>query len=207
MHGLKMKLLVSLVVLGCSSHDPEPVMKYPPTVKTVISAVSNESALLNAEVTDDGGYPVIESGLFIDGQKVESGKVNLTELETYSIQAFARNAKGTGYGEKIDLVANCPSSLPVTVAYSTVSYCNSSGTIQLTEFSEGTYAISDASFGYYTCHYGDGPSTGVNLLHVCGEFRVSGTDQYGVSYTWSVSGNVIDWTNSAGDHGVTTLQW
>jgi hypothetical protein len=85
-----------------------------------------------------------------------------------------------------------------------------SGTVTFDDQGGGVYEISDASFGQFTCAWGDAAATGLSLMDVCGSLTVDGTDQYGAGYVFSIVSNdgtslVIDWENEDGDSGRTTL--
>ncbi len=86
---------------------------------------------------------------------------------------------------------------------------NGSGTA--TEGSEGSYTLTDFSFGTYAAMYADAPATGsLRLSDACDFLSFKGGDQYGLTYTiaiTSVSGNALTfiWTNTYGDAGTTTL--
>lgn len=85
-----------------------------------------------------------------------------------------------------------------------------SGSVVFDDQGGGVYEISDASFGQFTCAWGDAAATGLSLMDVCGSLSVTGTDQYGAAYTFSIVSNdgtslVIDWENEDGDSGRTTL--
>ncbi|MBC5864159.1 hypothetical protein L1S34_12710 [Flavobacterium sp. K77] len=89
-----------------------------------------------------------------------------------------------------------------------------SGTVRFTETATpGVYAISDLSFGMFgsSC-YGDNPanSAGSRVTWFCNNLVASGTDQYGDSYTYTItaaSGNTItlNWRSTYNDSGTTTL--
>lgn len=121
----------------------------------------------------------------------------------------------------------CPSDLGGTVNYSSTILLAGGGSsgsgvpagcgepiVGTTEFTvdgPGVYLIGDASFGLWnaTClQYGD--SEGNVLSDACNVLSISGTDQYGDSYTWSIVSNdgttlVINWGNTWGDGGRVAL--
>lgn len=77
----------------------------------------------------------------------------------------------------------------------------------------GVYTISDLSFGMFggPC-WGDNPATssGARVTWFCNNLNASGTDQYGDSYTFTItaaSGNTItiDWKSTYNDSGTTVL--
>ena len=101
---------------------------------------------------------------------------------------------------------NCPPSFPG------VAGCGASvsGTGTLTDQGGGKYAVTDATFGQYACAWSDNPATGVVFNDACNKVSTSGTDQYGLVYTFTIIANdgaslTIDWANDYGDAGRTVL--
>jgi hypothetical protein len=86
---------------------------------------------------------------------------------------------------------------------------NGNGT--LTEGSEGSYSLTDFSFGLFAAGYGDNPAKGSLVFSdACNFISVKGVDQYGDSYTYTilnVAGNAmtIQWLNTYGDGGTSVL--
>lgn len=84
------------------------------------------------------------------------------------------------------------------------------GTVTWTEDSEGSYTLSDASFGLFGNCYGDDPAIGPRLSDACDVISLSGSDQYGDSYTYSVVAVdgptlTLQWNNTYNDGGTVTL--
>jgi hypothetical protein len=84
------------------------------------------------------------------------------------------------------------------------------GTGTLTDLGGGKYDVSDATFGQYDCAWDDTPAVGVRLVDVCNKISLSGSDQYGLIYTFVIKDNdgtslTIDWSNDFGDAGTTVL--
>ncbi len=74
----------------------------------------------------------------------------------------------------------------------------------------GAYAMEDATFGQYDCAWNDNPASGVTLNDACSILSLSGSDQYGLIYTFDIFSNdgttlVIDWSNDYGDIGRSEL--
>ncbi len=122
------------------------------------------------------------------------------------------------FGNQVAVV--CPSTLGGTITYSTINGIAGggpagcaepvTGTTTFTETGPGQYAIGDGSFGIFDCAYGDSPSAGQTLNDACNVLSITGTDQYGDSYTWTLVSNdgtslVIDWMSTWPDGGRTTL--
>lgn len=125
----------------------------------------------------------------------------------------------------------CPSDLGGTVNYTSTVLLAGSGTpgsgvnpgctepiVGTTLFTPdpdvpGTYIIQDASFGLWNASclaYGD--SEGNSFSDSCNLLSVSGTDQYGDSYTWTILSVTPDgvtlnlkWENTYGDGGTVAL--
>jgi hypothetical protein len=117
---------------------------------------------------------------------------------------------------------SCPSDIGGTFTFSTVvtavgaggdiGGCSNpvTGDASLTESGGGIYRVSDASFGQYDCAWGDSPAVGVIWTDVCNTVFVSGSDQYGLIYTFVLQSNdgnsiTMDWSNDYGDEGTTVL--
>ena len=114
----------------------------------------------------------------------------------------------------------CPSDIGGTINYTTVvtaavvpiAPClpSISGTTTWTVLGPGAYAVADATFGQYDCAWNDNPAAGVTLNDACNLLSLSGSDQYGLIYTFVITGNdgttlTINWSNDYGDAGTSTL--
>jgi uncharacterized protein (TIGR02145 family) len=92
-----------------------------PVINTLaISEVTQTTASCNADITDDGGQTVTESGVcwdIVHNPKITAGKTTdgaavgpftshisgLTPNTTYYVRAYATNSAGTGYGYEVSL--------------------------------------------------------------------------------------------------------
>lgn len=115
----------------------------------------------------------------------------------------------------------CPSDLGGTVNFSTIvtaavvpiAPCLPGPVTGTTEFADagpGKYDIGDATFGQYDCAWNDNPAAGTRLEDACNVLAITGSDQYGLIYSWVIVSNdgtnlVINWSNDNGDAGTTTL--
>lgn len=108
----------------------------------------------------------------------------------------------------------CPSTLDGTMSFSTVAWCGGTetGTATWTLAGDGLYTTVDFTYGAYIACYGGGfyPDGSLQIQDVCGKLTPIGNDQWGDSYSYNsvtLSGNdlVIDWVNTYGEAGVTTL--
>lgn len=223
-----LKFLVLAMLFACSSkEDPQPTSTLP-NVATVINHLTSTSVLVGGSITSDGGLHVLERGVVVDKTKIIMGEgtgeyseeIALEPFKTYIVKAYARSAKGTRYGDAITFVANCKSDIGGIIQYSTVPIASANpiapcplitGTITISEDIEGRYIISDISFGFYGCVWGDDPAIGIRLFDECGILTIEGNDQYGASYQWvnvtrSGSDTVIHWQNEFADEATTTLK-
>ncbi len=120
----------------------------------------------------------------------------------------------------------CPSNLGGTYEYETTNVaagpggnagaCGASvtGTVTFTAVANtvGVYTLSDPSFGVFACAWSDTPPGGsVRFNDACGAISFSGSDKYGDSYSLTFISNdgenlVIEWTNTYGDGGTTTIK-
>lgn len=117
----------------------------------------------------------------------------------------------------------CPSNLEGTFSYVTTGIAagpggnagacgqSVSGEVELVQTSAAQYSISDASFGVFSCAWGDTPPGGsLRLTDSCGLLQFAGTDKYGDPYTITIVSNdgtslTFNWSNAYGDGGTTTL--
>ncbi len=119
----------------------------------------------------------------------------------------------------------CPSDLGGTVNYSTIVTASGNpgsfpitpclpgpvtGTTPFAEEGPGRYAIGDATFGQYDCVWSDTPAEGTFLNDACNVLSITGSDKYGLIYSWVIVSNdgtnlKINWSNDYGDAGTTTL--
>lgn len=114
----------------------------------------------------------------------------------------------------------CPSDIGGSINYTTVvtaavvsiAPCQPSvsGTTTWAVLGPGSYAVGDATFGQYACAWNDNPATGVVLTDACNILSLSGSDQYGLLYTFVITANdgttlTINWSNDYGDAGTTQL--
>lgn len=98
-----------------------------------------------------------------------------------------------------------PGSYPITPCLPQVS-----GTTNWTEQGPGRYSLQDATFGQYDCVWSDNPASGVFLNDACNLLNLTGSDQYGLIYTFVITGNdgttlTINWSNDYGDGGTSQL--
>ena len=115
----------------------------------------------------------------------------------------------------------CPSALGGTIHYSTfvtaavvpITPCLPgpvTGDTLFDEVGPGRYKVGDATFGQYNCAWNDNPAAGTYLEDACELLAITGSDQYGLLYSWVIVSNngtqlVINWQNDYGDKGTTTL--
>jgi hypothetical protein len=74
----------------------------------------------------------------------------------------------------------------------------------------GSYEVEDGTFGQYDCSWDDSPAAGLTLVDACEILSLSGSDQYGLLYTWDVLSNDgttlrMGWFNDYGDSGYSDL--
>ncbi|MFC2100355.1 hypothetical protein ACFLRZ_00850 [Bacteroidota bacterium] len=121
---LKLILLITLIatyVTGCKKEeigeeDTKAEVSLPVVVTKDALQVSSQSAVCNAEVTSDGGFPLLAKGICwsigsepnVEGSHTNNGtdlgsySCSITSLNsntTYYYRAYASNEKGTSYGE------------------------------------------------------------------------------------------------------------
>jgi hypothetical protein len=118
----------------------------------------------------------------------------------------------------------CASSLEGTYTYSTTNLIGGAGapnspiagpitgSVTLTKGASPTsYVISDISFGHFDAVWEDTPPGGsLRLNDACNFVSISGTDKYGDSYSWTITGATattitINWQNTYGDKATTVL--
>ena len=103
----------SLFLSGCKKEDDG---ELPLVITKDAVQISAQSAVCNAEVTDDGGKPLTAKGVCwsnsnnpsVEGNHTDNGTTtgafasSITALSpntTYYYRAYATNSKGTGYGD------------------------------------------------------------------------------------------------------------
>jgi hypothetical protein len=122
----------------------------------------------------------------------------------------------------------CPSDLAGTYRYSTINgsaYGTSAdlqtgicpgpltGSVTLTAVANttGSYNLSDATFGVWTCARDpEGTAKGIRFTDTCGKLGFAGSDQYNATYTLNfISNNGTElnfkWSNRFGEEGTVTL--
>jgi hypothetical protein len=134
-------------------------------------------------------------------------KVHLTDgrILTHRVRTAVTFTCESDLGGEIDYVTT-----NVTGGNAAACGASVSGTVTFDDQGGGVYEISDASFGQFTCAWGDASAAGLSLMDVCGSLTVDGVDQYGAAYAFTIVSNngtalVIDWENEDGDSGRTTL--
>lgn len=167
--------------------------------------------LVDTELEGSDQFTFRQAMVFPDGRVFSSNNVQT-----------AISSLGGVYKSPFANVVNvvCPSDLGGTVNYVTVvtgavvpiAPClpQVSGTTEWTEQGPGRYAVGDATFGQYDCAWNDNPATGVFLNDACNKLQLTGTDQYGLIYTFVITGNdgttlTINWSNDYGDSGTSQL--
>lgn len=110
-------LVVISIIIGCTKEAPKTTIPIVTTFNAI--SITSNSVVLGGNISDDGGAPITERGLFIGlgsdpistGTKKAyslgednpfSGRVsNLQFNTTYYVKAYATNEKGIGYGNLI----------------------------------------------------------------------------------------------------------
>jgi len=140
--------IISIVAIIVSCSKQPPIIN-PPTVSTIsASAITNTSATLGGNITNDGGSTITERGIFLGkeqnpettGEKwgltgtnnsFSGTKSGLIPNTTYYAKAYATNEKGTGYGNQITFTTTASIATIVTTEVTgiTVSTAESGGII------------------------------------------------------------------------------
>lgn len=126
------------IIVGCSK---EPPIVNPPTVSTIsASSITNTSATLGGNITNDGGSTITERGIFLGkeqnpettGEKwglttgtnnsFSGTKTGLTPNTTYYVKAYAINGKGTGYGNLISFTTTASLATIVTTVVTSITF-------------------------------------------------------------------------------------
>lgn len=176
----------------------------------VWSTAMNPTVALSSKTSDGTG-----SGSFI------ASLTGLDPATVYYVRAYATNDAGTAYSNHITFVTLvCHFDLGGTISYTTVvtgapvsiiaCLPSVSGTVTFTPQGPGRFGISDISFGEYDCAWNDSPAVFIVLEEDCGNLVLTGADQYGFTWSWTIVSNngvqlVIDWSCDYGDTGRSTL--
>lgn len=213
---------ITPVLMGCSkgADDPTPKPVTPPIISE-FKILESSGTYVKVSAKTSGA---VEKGFLLGTDKIicdntfEATFEDLVPFSIYEINAYARNGGGLTT-ETLTFQALCPSDLGGTYTYHTqvtgsvlpYSSClDLNGTVTFTKYEHGKYHISDISFGLSDCVWSDNPMTGVSLLDTCDKVELTGSDQYGLIYTWIITANngtqlTIDWHNDYGDSGITTI--
>jgi hypothetical protein len=157
----------------------------------------------------------------VDGEVLTENDLTPGDYWLFSYELVLDNGRTVEPGGRTRVTFTCPSEIGGEFSYSTSNIiaefgnagnCNQpvTGTGALESAGPGIYNLSDATFGQYGCAWDDSPAVGVVWTDVCNTISVSGSDSYGLVYTFNVVSNdgtnlVIDWANDYGDSGRTTL--
>lgn len=149
---------------------------------------------------------------------INPGEVWTLNLKLVSADLNLANSLVVSY--KIQV--SCPSSLAGMLDYVHSDYfCGGpsyTGTTELKAVSANTYTLTDFVFNAWEVCYGAGnggayptnPAVTLRIEDICGKISVSGTDQYGDTYTYTIKSIVgptltIDWKNTYGEFGTVAL--
>ena len=198
-----------------SAFTADPTTKLP---RLTISVTETEVlAFLGLLSTDLEGA---DQFVFRQAMSFPDGKV----FSTNNVNSSISNSGGvfkSPFGNVVAVV--CPSDLGglitwttvVTAAVVPIAPClvppgYVSGTSLFTVTAPGKYSIPDATFGQYKCAWNDNPAAGTKLEDACGLLSITGSDQYGLLYSWIIFSNngtqlIIKWSNDYGDKGTTTM--
>lgn len=160
-----------------------------------------------------------------------TGKLVLNDGREFTGPTSSATVTGAAFQGLYDMTfpVVCPSDLAGTHTVSTVAWCGetiSGGTTTWVAVSNGVYKVEadyangDYSFGAYDACYGDPPPTfgaagfypqgNLRINDLCNQLYWTGASQWTEIYTFnSVTVNgadlILDWSNSYGEGGVTTL--
>jgi uncharacterized protein (TIGR02145 family) len=156
-----------------------------PTVTTSAATnVTASSAILNGEVTSDGGVPITQRGFYWsatdqtpdanDNKEIVSGTTGnfsktisgLQPNTTYYFRAFATNGQGTTTGDVLSFKTTQELSLPTVQTNAVTSVTASSGTLNGNVTSDGNATITQR--GFYWSETNDTPDSGDNKEIVSG---------------------------------------
>lgn len=150
---------------------------------------------------------------------IEAGEVFDIDINITSADVSIHPELGSAV-HKIQI--SCPSDLAGTFDAESTNFVRGDGgtcsststttTITWTAEAAGEYSTSDLSFGQFATCWGDSPANSAvaRIVDICGNITVSGADQYGDSYTYTItditgSALSMDWVNTYGDAGSVVL--
>lgn len=174
--------------------------------------------------------PEVLDALGLDEDDVEGGKpirfnatLALEDGREFTAANTGSNvetgASFQGFFE-FDQTLVCPSDIGGTYAYTNVINgawpdldCSGTytGEVTFTELAEGSYELSDFSFGGYTNCYGSGdPAGSLRFKDACNQISATGVDNFGDAYTLSnleVDGTemTFTWMSAYGEFGRVTI--
>jgi len=203
--------ILALFLASCAENETVAPVSKPEVFLTV--ELDETTAILTASSPNTFNRAFIVNGERFDVNDFSLTLTRLDPRKEYKAYAVASNQSGQGVSKVVTFYPICSSTLECTYTYSTVTpFCSGTltGAGSLTLKNNAIFAISDASFGMYACFYGEPVSYGIEIWDTCGLVELKGKDQFDVTYNWQVVSNsgddlVIDWSNSYGDFGLTTL--
>lgn len=152
-----------------------------------------------------------------DGRYFDSWSDSICgEFETY----HGSSPNNGGFNCFYDWTVICVSDLAGTFDYEASNFVQGgggpvagtvTGEVTWTAVSPGVYTTTDASLGQFGFVWSDDPAVGsIKIVDACNDISLSGTDQYGDTYTYSFRDRngasiTIDWQNTYGDKGTAVL--
>lgn len=183
------------------------------TATATIAALNAVTPLATGDLEGSDQFVFRQAMNFPDGKVFTSTNVNT-----------AIAAGGGVYKSPFQNVVSviCPSDIGGAIDYVTVvtgavvsivpCQPSVSGTTNWTVLGPGSYSIEDGTFGQYDCAWNDNPASGLTLVDACNILSLSGSDQYGLIYTFSIDPYVgtpatirLQWSNDYGDVGYSDL--
>lgn len=171
------------------------------------------------EVADAAGLPLED----LKGRLDFDAKVTREDGTIFTFDDFTGDLNNPGQRQAMRFSVNllCPSDLSGTFDYVHTNQVTGpgggpcteatlTGTVTWEEIGPGQYSTTDATFGLFPNCWADVPVTGPVINDSCDLISLSGSDQYGDSYTYtilSIEGAklTLAWENTYGDGGTVEL--
>ena len=207
-----------------------------PIIRTTsISNITDTTAEIGGDITDNGGSMVTACGVCWDTtpnptingshtiEGVTMGKFTshlkgLIASKTYYVRAYATNAVGTAYGNEVTFIASSPFYAPISVS-TTRKVIFSPGNLQWSATNGGntatTHMVADSGIAAGTWRFAphQWDTIGADNSNISSSYTGWidlfgwGTSGYDNKYPYMTSSDASDYINAYGDISVTNYDW
>jgi len=182
----------------------------------VLKSLNGDTPVLHGTVTSLPATVSVTSTQAVDGLGVSVDDLQIGDEIIFTFDNVVTGSGTYPSGASTAGAVSCLSALAGTYDFSTVNYfCSGdalTGQATWTEVGPGLYEIDDWAYGTYQACYG-GPAGGwgtLQLSDLCNTLTILGLDPFDDTWSFSsITANgadlVLEWTNTYGELGATTL--